>query len=394
MQCEFLTNLIRKICCCTIIIKKGKQQKMKIKKNVPKNLKEYSPLRISENENENNFTTFEIPTFVYIILSFILLCFIIFFITKIYDILININKSSNMEIQMNNQEQIKEEIKEEININNTKVCLCTLGKEENKYIREFVQHYEKYGVDKIFLYDNNDIEGEKFEDVINDYIQKGFVEVLNWRSKKDCLMPIMNDCYQRNYETYDWLIFYELDEYIHLSNYSNIKSFLNLPKFNQCQLIYLNLVCHTDNDLLYYDNRSLAERFPKTVPKYKKGGYRLEIKSILRGHIPNITVKSNHLCNTALINCNGYGNRNRYYYNTFSNQNDYKHYYIDHYYSKSTEEFIGKINKGDPYINTLKYVMGKVEKYFSQSEITKEKLDLIENRTGLNLSEYRNKAKK
>ena len=394
MQCEFLTNLIRKICCCNIIIKKGKQQKMKIKKNVPKNLKEYSPLRISENENENNFTTFEIPTFVYIILSFILLCFIIFFITKIYDILININKSSNMEIQMNNQEQIKEEIKEEININNTKVCLCTLGKEENKYIREFVQHYEKYGVDKIFLYDNNDIEGEKFEDVINDYIQKGFVEVLNWRSKKDCLMPIMNDCYQRNYETYDWLIFYELDEYIHLSNYSNIKSFLNLPKFNQCQLIYLNLVCHTDNDLLYYDNRSLAERFPKTVPKYKKGGYRLEIKSILRGHIPNITVKSNHLCNTALINCNGYGNRNRYYYNTFSNQNDYKHYYIDHYYSKSTEEFIGKINKGDPYINTLKYVMGKVEKYFSQSEITKEKLDLIENRTGLNLSEYRNKAKK
>ena len=38
--------------------------------------------------------------------------------------------------------------------------------------------------------------------------------------------------------------------------------------------------------------------------------------------------------------------------------------------------------------------MGKVEKYFSQSEITKEKIDLIENRTGLNLSEYRNKLKK
>ena len=392
MQCDFFTNILRKICCCSIIIKKGKKQKTKTKKNVPKNIKEYSPISISENENEKNSYSFEIPTFVYIILSFILLCFIIIFIIKIYDILINMNKTNtnNIQIQMNNQEQIKEEI----NINNTKVCLCTLGKNENRYIREFVKHYEKYGVDKIFLYDNNDIEGEKFEDVINDYIEKGFVEVLNWRSQKECLMPIMNDCYKRNYETYDWLIFYELDEYIHLSNFSNIKSFLNLPKFNQCQLIYLNLVCHTDNNLLYYENRSLAERFPKIVPKYKKGGYRLEIKSILRGHIPNITVKSNHLCNTDLINCNGYGNRNRYYYNIFSNQNDYKHYYIDHYYSKSTEEFIGKINKGDPYINTLKYVMGKVEKYFSQSEITKEKIDLIENRTGLNLSEYRNKLKK
>ena len=64
-------------------------------------------------------------------------------------------------------------------IPNIKVCVCTLAKLENRYIREFVQHYENYGVDKIFLYDNNDINGEKFEEVINDYIKKGFVEVLN-----------------------------------------------------------------------------------------------------------------------------------------------------------------------------------------------------------------------
>ena len=58
-----------------------------------------------------------------------------------------------------------------------RVCLCTLGKQENRYIREFVEHYENYDVDKIYLYDNNDIEGENFEEVINDYIEKGFVEI-------------------------------------------------------------------------------------------------------------------------------------------------------------------------------------------------------------------------
>ena len=216
----------------------------------------------------------------------------------------------------------------------------------------------------------------------------------DWRGKAKALMPIMNDCYQTNYKIYDWLIFYEIDEYIHLSNYTNIKPFLNLPKFKHCEVIYLNLICHTDNNLIYYDNRPLAERFPRTVPKYKKGGYRLEIKSILRGHISDIEITSNHLLSTSLRNCNGYGNKNRYYYNTYSNQNDYKHYYIDHYYSKSTEEFIDKINKGDPYIDTLKYIMQKVDKYFSQSEITREKIDYIENKTGLNLSLYRSKAKK
>ena len=390
MICEQIVNLIRKICCCdAIIIKREKHQKMKIKRNIQKNFKEYSPVSISENENEKIERSCYIPTYVYIILSFILLCFIIYFIIKIYEIVININQVTDI-----NNQIIENQIQEEKNINNTKVCLCTPAKNENRYIREFVEHYEKYGVDKIFLYDNNDIEGEKFDEILRDYIEKGFVEIRDWRGKAKALMQMMNDCYQTNYQIYDWLIFYELDEYIHLSNYTNIKPFLNLPRFKHCEVIYLNLICHTDNNLIYYDNRSLAERFPRTVPKYKKGGYRLEIKSILRGHIPNIEITNNHLLSTDLHNCNGYGNKNRYYYKTYSNQNDYKNYYIDHYYSKSTEEFIEKLNKGDVYLDTLKYVMQRVDKYFTQSEITKEKIDFIENKTGLNLSLYRSKVKK
>ena len=101
-----------------------------------------------------------------------------------------------------------------------KVCICTYGKNENRYIREFIQHYEKYDVDKIYLYDNNDIKGEKFEDVIQDYIDKGFVEIFNWRGKTRGIYKIMNLCYQRTYKKYDWLIFYELDEFIYLHNYS------------------------------------------------------------------------------------------------------------------------------------------------------------------------------
>jgi len=112
---------------------------------------------------------------------------------------------------------IKKKIIKEI-----KVCVCTLAKLENKYIREFVQHYEKYGVDKIFLYDNNDIDGEKFDEVLFDYIEKGFVQIMNWRGKYKTMLAIMNDCYQTNYVYYDWLIFYEIDEFIHLYKYNNI----------------------------------------------------------------------------------------------------------------------------------------------------------------------------
>ena len=387
MLCEYIIGLLNKICCCNIfIIKRGKNQKIKNKRNYLKSSKEYIPVSISENENEKSEKNFRFPTFFYIILSLILFCLIIYFSIKIYNIIININKNEK-------EQEIKIENEKDKN-NDIKVCLCTLGKNENRYIREFVQHYENYGVDKIFLYDNNDVDGEKFDEILSDFIQKGLVEVMNWRGKYQAMMKIMNDCYKRNYESYDWLIYFELDEFIHLTNYTSVKPFLNLPRFKECQVLYLNLICHTDNNLLYYDNRSLAERFPKPVPKYKKGGYRLEIKSIVRGHIPNLTVESNHICNKKLINCNGYGNSNRYYYDAYTNQNDYKNFYIVHYYSKSTEEFINKLNKGDSLKNTLEYKMERVSKYFSQSEITQEKLNFIESKTGLNLSIYRKKAKK
>ncbi len=69
---------------------------------------------------------------------------------------------------------------------------------------------------------------------------------------------------------------------------------------------------------------------------------------------------------------------------------DYKYYYIDHYYSKSTEEFINKINKGDAMFESKSYTLHKIWKYFSQSRYTEEKRLMIENRTGLNLTYYMN----
>jgi len=273
-------------------------------------------------------------------------------------------------------------------VENIKVCVCTLAKLENRYIREFVQHYEKYGVDTIFLYDNNDIDGENFEEVINDYIKSGFVQLMNWRGKYEAMIKIMNDCYQRNYKNYDWLLFYEIDEYIYLYGYNNIKFFLNQTKYDHCQQIYLNLVCHTDNNLLYYDKRPLSIRFPQTAPLSKLGGKLLEMKTIIRGHINGVFIVSNHLGDFTLKSCNNSGKSEKLtglstYYG------DQKYYYIDHYYSKSTEEFITKITKGDAIRNDKNYIYERIDKYFQQSDITREKIDFIEQRAHVNLSKYR-----
>ena len=66
-----------------------------------------------------------------------------------------------------------------------KVGICTLCKEENLYIQEFIDYYRDLGYNHIFIYDNNDIDGERLEDVIQKEIDKGFVSVINYRGDRN-----------------------------------------------------------------------------------------------------------------------------------------------------------------------------------------------------------------
>ena len=59
------------------------------------------------------------------------------------------------------------------------------------------------------------------------------------------------------------------------------------------------------------------------------------------------------------------------------NNSDLENYYIDHYYSKSVEEFINKINKGDCYFEQKeKYKKKRIRRYFDFNEMTLKKITL------------------
>jgi len=267
-----------------------------------------------------------------------------------------------------------------------KVCLCTLGKKENRYVREFVGHYKKYGVDKIIIYDNNDLNSEKFETVLSDYIKDDYVEIQNYRGKDTIQINTLKDCYKNNYKKYDWFIMVDMDEYIFLKNFkNNVKSFLNDKRFVKCNLIYLNRVFHTDNNQIYYKNRSLFERFPN----YKTNV--TSIKSIVRGHISNLNINSIHGVNYKYKACNGFG----HLFNKKKKMTDFKYNYFDHFYFKSTEEFIDKINRGDAFFNINKKIkFRKINSYFALNTITIEKIKLFEQRTGINMDYFKNKISK
>lgn len=272
-----------------------------------------------------------------------------------------------------------------------KVCLCAVGKNENKYIIEFIEHYKNYGVDKIFIYDNNDLDGEKFDEILSQYIKKKFIEILYHRGEKGIQKRMFQDCYDKNKRIYNWLIFYDFDEFIHLKKYNNIKEFLNLKKFIKCNSIYLNFFFHTDNNKIYFENKPLSERFTETIKRNCIG------KSILKGNLENIKITSVHTLGIKRGRCNGFGQFDESKL-MFCSIPDYKYNYIDHYYTKSTEEFIFKINRGDGIFgDNIKAKYTKINNYFSMNKITIEKINLIGKKTNLNISlikENINKMKK
>ena len=66
---------------------------------------------------------------------------------------------------------------------------------------------------------------------------------------------------------------------------------------------------------------------------------------------------------------------------------DFKYYYIDHYYSKSTEEFINKINRGGGVLyNSTRNKYLRLNLYFRFNKITMEKINYISQKANLNAS--------
>ena len=264
-----------------------------------------------------------------------------------------------------------------------KICLCVVAKNENKYIEEFVVHYQNYNVDKIFIYDNNDINGEKMESKLSRYIDDNFVEILNFRGKNTRQRIIFQDCYTKNYQLFNWLLFYDIDEFIYLRNYKNIQDYLKQNQFKKCQSIYLNWLVYSDNNLIYYDNRTLFQRFNSSFINKTYVGWG---KNILKGNLKNIKIISVHTLDRNITRCDGFGNICKEI-EFPCNKPDFDYFFINHYKYKSTEEFITKINKGDCVFRTSNETdikLMKIRYYIDDNKINLFKLAFIAKKSRIN----------
>ena len=101
-----------------------------------------------------------------------------------------------------------------------KIAICTMGKKENLYVKEFVEYYRKLGVNHIFIYDDNDPNTEKISDVIGKNYEKYVTIYENNKNIIKNQKIAFTKCYNDNKKKFDWIFMIDMDEYLVIVNNS------------------------------------------------------------------------------------------------------------------------------------------------------------------------------
>lgn len=273
---------------------------------------------------------------------------------------------------------------------NSSIALCAIGRRENQYAPEWVAHYRAIGFDHIYIYDNNHDGEERFESVLQSYIDSGFVTIVDFRNRAEGGAQLMayNDCYRRFGREHKWMAFFDFDEFLCFGdgcetgitalrdNESPIKAFLREKAAYHCVLI--NWMDMTDSGLIRNDSRPLMERFTVPMEKDRRGiggdfPENNHVKCIVRCGINGLEfVRNPHVPTTPrLLCCNATGQavaqKARIPYT-------HEGAYLKHFTTKTVEEWLtNKLSKGTAGITYEVFLKSYADFFFKINERTPEK---------------------
>lgn len=220
-----------------------------------------------------------------------------------------------------------------------KVSLVCIAKNEDHYIEEWINYHKKIGFDDIFIYQN---------DWSCSYESEG-VHKIEFDGQ-----GLQREAYNNfliNYKgRYDWVAFFDVDEFIVLKKHTNIKQFLN--DYTDFDAVAINWVLFGNNGLHEVDSEwSLIKRFTK-----RRSSSDDHIKCIIRGDKDLIMDVHNPL--TPWVDCEKIPGKGH-----FNKNGSIEIAQINHYFCKTKTEFVEKIQRGRADDSTLIRSMDEYEHY-------------------------------
>ena len=234
-------------------------------------------------------------------------------------------------------ENIQKSLLDKFPLYKPSIAICAVAKCENEYINDWVKYHIDLGVDDIYLYDNNDSDYEPIEKRIDKkYLEH--VHITKVPNAKEFQIPTYNKFYNENKNKYSWIGFLDIDEFIVLNKWKNIKEFLNDEKFKYYNVIKLNWHMFGDDDKI---SRDMTVPIYKGITKRLKGHeYESHGKQFIRGNQDGVNICSNHYCTIngkipMQIMPDGKSTSAK-----ISGHHNCEEAYINHYMTKTLSEFI------------------------------------------------------
>ena len=272
-------------------------------------------------------------------------------------------------------------------------CFGTIARKENLYVRDLISYYLSIGFEKFIFGDNNFPYIEKLSDVLQDYIKNGTVDIIEVYGSSISQSEFFEIIYEKYKTKCAWISFFDVDEYLRMhfekNKFISIKEYLTNPIFEKCESISINWLLYSDNNLLFYENRSVIERF--TLPNYLHKENKL-VKSIIKGNLnkkvfyPN---KSNHVPDRRVIICNSLGKILKHYDSYYIKPPLLNYAYLMHFITKTAEEYINKLKRGAN--ENLAYdITDGIKTFFRFNDFSTKKLKIFEKAFNRSFEEFNN----
>lgn len=225
-----------------------------------------------------------------------------------------------------------------------KYIVFACAKNEDDYIREWVDHNLEIGFDKVIIADNND-DPSILAGILSEQISNGTVQIFKCSGLKGFQLYIYDMFLSES--NYKWCAYFDCDEFLELSQHKSVKDFLSIIK-EDCVLI--NWMVFGGGENYLKKDGTLRERFNEPVgpsPLFKENFY---VKPIVRSGRQFLGFKTTHSPTPKYIasyNLGGYAHAD--FQSHVYAPPRYKYAYIRHYYTKSFEEWIhNKVKRGWP----------------------------------------------
>lgn len=205
-----------------------------------------------------------------------------------------------------------------------KTVVVCVAKDENQYIEEWVDYNRKLGFDEIFMYEND----------WNCPIERPFLKKIKYPGKHK-QMPSYNHFLKNYGDNYDWIAFFDVDEYLVLKKHNNIKDFFTEHHNNYGIAVNWVFFGADGKRERGEHQNSLLKQFTKRQDPVDQ-----HIKTILKGN-SKVMMTLPHNSNIGILDTNG-----KKVSGPYNPMGPIDQVQLNHYHHKTYQDWLVRCDRG------------------------------------------------